>query len=466
ITEQRNIQNMLLESEEKFRTLTETTSAAIFFYQGEQFNYVNQAMERITGYSREELERMRFSEIVHPDHREMVRQRAITRQQQVQEAQKIESLGRLAGGIAHDFNNLLGIILGYSERLSNTKEGTTKQLQDVKAIHTAAQRGTSLVRQLLTFARKTDVAFEEMNVNSVVDELGKLLKETFPRNIAFEVDTDPSVPRIIADANQIHQAALNLCVNARDAMPAGGTLILKTETVSGADLRKRFPEAHEDFYACISVTDTGIGMNDQIRSKIFEPFFSTKEHSRGTGLGLAVVYGIVNTHHGIIDVASEHGKGATFSLYFPIPQSVTPTFMAEEQKMPEVSGGSETILVVEDEELLLELVQSLLESIGYNILIAKNGKEAVELYRDRKDHIDLVLTDLGLPKLGGWEASLQIKAINPKVKVVVATGYLDPAQKQEMMDTGIEEFVQKPYLATELTAKVREMLDAKKKLQS
>ncbi len=774
ITEQRNIQNMLLESEEKFRTLTETTSAAIFFYQGEQFNYVNQAMERITGYSREELERMRFSEIVHPDHREMVRQRAFTRQQgkeippryelkilnkqgatrwldmapsvvelngkkvlmgtavditerkrmeeelrrseelthrileavpggivevdkdgnvlqanieaqrslglsaldflklkisdfagkllwedgtpvdyddfpivkclktgedqdpvtlgirrpdggiswavvtavplldiatgenngavltflditgrkrtedalreseeryrkffeedltgdfiasndgcilacnpafanifgfqsvesamycnmntlfseqhafetitalllqkrkieyheavgkrldgrpvyiienliglfddsealtgvkgyvfdntahktleqQVQEAQKIESLGRLAGGIAHDFNNLLGIILGYSERLSSTKEGTTKQLQDVKAIHTAAQRGASLVRQLLTFARKTDVAFEEMNVNSVVDELGKLLKETFPRDIAFEVDTDPSIPLIIADANQIHQAVLNLCVNARDAMPAGGTLTLKTETVSGADLRTRFPETHADCYACISVTDTGIGMDEQIRSKIFEPFFSTKERSRGTGLGLSVVYGIVNTHHGIIDVASEHGKGATFSLYFPIPQSVTPTFMAEEQKKPEVPGGTETILVVEDEELLLELVQSLLESKGYNILIAKNGKEAVEIYRDRKDHIDLVLTDLGLPKLGGWEASLQIKAINPKVKVVVATGYLDPAQKQEMMETGIEEFVQKPYLATELTAKIREMLDAKRK---
>jgi len=386
-----------------------------------------------------------------------------TLEQQVQEAQKIESLGRLAGGIAHDFNNLLGIILGYSERLSSTKEGTTKQLQDVKAIHTAAQRGASLVRQLLTFARKTDVAFEEMNVNSVVDELGKLLKETFPRDIAFEVDTDPSIPLIIADANQIHQAVLNLCVNARDAMPAGGTLTLKTETVSGADLRTRFPETHADCYACISVTDTGIGMDEQIRSKIFEPFFSTKERSRGTGLGLSVVYGIVNTHHGIIDVASEHGKGATFSLYFPIPQSVTPTFMAEEQKKPEVPGGTETILVVEDEELLLELVQSLLESKGYNILIAKNGKEAVEIYRDRKDHIDLVLTDLGLPKLGGWEASLQIKAINPKVKVVVATGYLDPAQKQEMMETGIEEFVQKPYLATELTAKIREMLDAKRK---
>lgn len=385
-------------------------------------------------------------------------------EQQVQEAQKIESIGRLAGGIAHDFNNLLGIILGYSERVLNARESASNYLQDVKAIRTAAQRGANLVKQLLTFARKTSVAFEEMNVNSIVDELGKLLKETFPRTIALEIDVDPSVPLITADANQIHQAVLNLCVNARDAMPGGGTLTLKTETVSGANLRTRFTEAYAEFYACIRVTDTGVGMGEEIRKNIFEPFFSTKERGKGTGLGLAVVYGIVNTHRGIIDVTSEQGKGATLSLYFPIPESRYHSTMTEELRRPEAAGGSETILVVEDEEMMLELVQSLLESKGYRILTAQDGKAAVEIYKQHQDEIDLVLTDLGLPKLGGREACQQMRALNPKLNVIVATGYLDPAAKEQMIESGIEEFVQKPYHATELTTKVREILDARRKM--
>lgn len=382
-------------------------------------------------------------------------------EQQMQETAKIEGLGRLAGGIAHDFNNLLGIILGYTERLSNDSENNPRTIQDVKAIHIAAQRGANLVRQLLTFARKTDVSFEEMNVNSIVDELGRLLKETFPRNIVLKVQSEAAMPPIIGDVNQIHQAVLNLCVNARDAMPAGGTITLKTETVTGFMLREKFPDAQADFYANISVTDTGNGMDEEVRSKIFEPFFSTKGPGKGTGLGLAVVHGIVNSHHGIIDVISSRGKGTIFNLYFQVALSTPRTARTEDLEEQEVPGGAETILIVEDEELLRELLQGLLESKGYNILTAEDGEQAVAIFKEHYERIDLVLSDLGLPKLGGWEACQEMKKINPNIKVVIASGYLDPTAKQDMVQGGVHEFVHKPYLAKELTAKLREMLDAR-----
>ena len=379
-------------------------------------------------------------------------------EQQVQEAQKLESIGRLAGGIAHDFNNLLGIILGYSERLLRSQPAASPVAGDVNAIHTAAQRGANLVRQLLTFARKTSVEFDDVNVNTIVDELLRLLRETIPRNIALRVDLDSRLPVIVADANQIHQAVLNLCVNARDAMPDGGVLTLRTRHVNGTDMRQRFAEAEADAYVCISVSDTGIGMGEDVRARIFDPFFSTKEPGRGTGLGLAVVHGIVKTHHGFVDVASEHGKGATFSLYFPMRLPQVPPMVQKNQEQV-IPGGTETILVVEDEDLLLELVQSLLEFKGYTVLTASNGKMAVDVYAHHQKEIALVLTDLGLPELGGWEACQQMRVINPKLKIIVASGYMDPAAKQEMVDGGINAFVQKPYLATEISAKVREILD-------
>ncbi len=378
-------------------------------------------------------------------------------EQRLQETAKIEGLGRLAGGIAHDFNNLLAIILGYSERLAKSKEG--KVVKDAMAIGTAAQRGANLVKQLLTFARKTDVSFEEMNVNAVVDELARLLKETFPRNIELQIALDPTLPLIIGDSNQIHQAVLNLCVNARDAMPSGGTLTLKTEIVAGSGLRTAFPEASASYYAGILVSDTGSGIAEEVRAKIFEPFFSTKGRDRGTGLGLAVVYGIVNAHRGFIDVRSAAGEGSSFELYFPIPHSPIEDRALEVEQQRDLPGGKETVLLVEDEDLLRELVESLLKGKGYTVLTATNGEEAIQTFRENQDTVNLVLTDLGLPKLDGWTACKRIKAMNPHVRIIVASGYLDPEAKQEMVNGGVHEFVHKPYLATELTARVREVLD-------
>ncbi len=380
-------------------------------------------------------------------------------EQQMRETVKIEGLGRLAGGIAHDFNNLLGIILGYTERLAGNSKSDQRTIQDVKAIQIAAQRGANLVRQLLTFARKTDVAFEEMNVNSIVEELGKLLKETFPRNIVLKVESEIGMSPIIGDTNQIHQAVLNLCVNARDAMPSGGTIILKTETVTGFMLREKFPDAQADFYASISVKDSGSGMSEEVRSKIFEPFFSTKSPGKGTGLGLAVVHGIVNSHQGIIDVISSPGKGTIFNLYFPVTLTTARASNSEPGEEKIIPGGAETILIVEDEELLRELVQTMLKAKGYNVLVAGDGEEAVAVFREHYRQVHLVLSDLGLPKLGGWEACQEMKKINPNIKLVIASGYLDPTSKQEMLLGGVTEFVHKPYLAGELTAKLREMLD-------
>jgi two-component system cell cycle sensor histidine kinase/response regulator CckA len=227
------------------------------------------------------------------------------------------------------------------------------------------------------------------------------------------------------------------------------------------------PGAQDEAYACLSVSDTGVGMDEQIRGKIFEPFFSTKERTKGTGLGLAVVYGIVNSHHGFVDVASQPGQGSTFRLYFPIPTSSTAPIVHDEPRANEASGGNETILVAEDEEALRDLVQALLESKGYTILTASDGEQAVVLFEEHRDGIDLVLTDLGLPKLDGWSACKQMIALKPHVKVIIASGYLDPEMKQEMVArNSIIEFVHKPYLPTELMSTVRSLLDRTQALEA
>lgn len=379
-------------------------------------------------------------------------------EQQVLEAAKLEGLGRLAGGIAHDFNNLLSIILGYADRLMSAPDVPAAQMGDVRAIFTAARRGANLVKQLLTFARKAQVAFEEMDVNDVLEELARLLRETFPRTITLELLAGLDLPLINGDHNQIHQAVLNLCVNARDAMSSGGILKLESFTLPGDTLQQRFPEASAPYYVGISVSDTGRGMDTETRRRIFEPFFTTKELGRGTGLGLAVVHGIVQAHGGLIDVESAVGSGTTFTLFFPALARTEP-HQSQEHTLREAAGGSETILLVEDEELLRDLVQSMLTSKGYTVLTARDGQEAVQLFMQRRNEIQLVVTDLGLPRLGGWEAARIMLKERPDLPVVIATGYLDPEAKQTMAEGGVREFIHKPYQGQELTHTIREILD-------
>jgi len=520
ILERERAETALRQSEEKYRTLFEGSKDVIFISTPEgKFLDINPAGVELFGYSsKEELMRSNIVQdlFCRPADREKYQQalmnqgyvkdfeltlrrkdgekvtviestnvvcdergrvvayrgiiRDVTEQKRLEQeliqSQKMESIGTLAGGIAHDFNNILAIILGYASRLkkgifpegqSQPSDGHTRLSQSIDEISKAVQRGARLVQQLLTFARKTDVLFEPVNVNSTAEELIKMLAETFPKTITFSLKQDMQVPLIVADASQLHQALLNLCVNARDAMPNGGILAITTSTVTNRVVRQKFPEASADRYASISVHDTGIGMDETTRIRIFEPFFTTKELGKGTGLGLAVVYGIVKNHNGFIDVESEPGRSTTFTLYLPVTQRAY--HLAEKEELDEISGGTETLLVVEDEESLLRLVKGLLQEKGYQVFTARDGLEAVETYNKHRDEIALVFADMGLPILGGWEAFLKMKELNPSVKVVFGSGYLDPNAKSELLKLGAKDFLQKPYTPDTILRRIREVLE-------
>jgi PAS domain S-box-containing protein len=383
-------------------------------------------------------------------------------QQQLIQAQKLESLGTLASGIAHDFNNILGIILAYSSLLGKIKMGSEKYSESLNAITNAVQRGAALVRQILTFARKTDILFEPMSLLELVNEVLSMLNQTFPKTIIFRKNIEKDIPYISADRTQIYQALLNLCVNARDAMPNGGCITLTIEKRTGEQIREQFPTANQDSYLCTSVTDTGEGMDETTRSRIFDPFFTTKEKGKGTGLGLSVVFGVVQTHHGFIDVESEPGKGTTFRLYLPVSQTVEPIRVEEGQTITEeILGGTETLLVVEDEKALSELVRHLLETKGYKVHTAQDGNEAIEVYKRYKEEIDIVLTDMGLPGMVGAEVFKKLKEINPNVSVIFCSGSNEANIKSELYKAGAKGFIQKPYDTNELLRKLREVLDEK-----
>jgi len=380
-------------------------------------------------------------------------------QQELIQSQKLLSIGTMAGGIAHDFNNILAIILGYSSLLHSIKDNPEKFSNGVTAIRQAVDRGAGLVRQILTFARKTDISFEPLSVSELVKELVSMLQQTFPKIITFNTSIEKHLPYIKADQTQIHQALLNLCVNARDAMPDGGEISLAIEKVTGENLRRRFPSAANPWYIRLSVSDTGMGMDEATRSQIFDPFFTTKEKGKGTGLGLSVVYGIVQAHHGFVNVESTLEHGTTFHLYFPVPQESSAALESREQVAEQISGGNETILLVEDETLLLDMVQILLESNGYTVFTAKDGEEAVNVYQQHTHEIALVISDMGLPKLTGVSEFEQMKEINPAVKIIFASGFFEPDSKAKLENAGAKGFLQKPYVIEEVLLKIRKALD-------
>ncbi len=379
---------------------------------------------------------------------------------QLRQAQKMESVGTLAGGIAHDFNNILSIILGYTSLLKRGRIDPTKMVESLDAITKAAQRGSTLVRQILTFARKTEILFESVNLNELIGDLGKLLSETFPKTVVFKLELEDQLPSIVADSNQMHQIFLNLAVNARDAMPAGGTLTLRTETLPASSINGRYPDAPPTEFVHVAVSDTGMGMDEFTKSRIFEPFFTTKGQGQGTGLGLAVVYGIVNSHKGYIEVESSPGNGTTFHMFFPVQMRRFDQPLLNDASLEEAPGGTETILVAEDEKSLLDLVQGLLQSKGYRVIPAADGQEAMDLFEEHRGEIALVLTDIGLPRLSGWEVCRRINQMNAETKIVVASGYLDPQAKSELGNSAARDFIHKPYLPEEVLTRIRGVLDA------
>jgi CheY-like chemotaxis protein len=278
---------------------------------------------------------------------------------------------------------------------------------------------------------------------------------TFPKTITVDLDLAENLPHIAGDKTQVHQALLNLCVNARDAMPDGGSLSIRTSVVQRESIADRYSDAIADCYAVVRVTDTGVGMDESTRQRIFEPFFTTKEIGRGTGLGLSVTYGVVVAHHGFADVESQIGKGSTFSLYFPCLPAGDGFDDREGLPAELAAGGDETILVVEDEPDLLGTLASLLTSKGYNVLTATDGSQAVDIFKRRIGDIDLLLTDIGLPKLDGWEAYKSIRAISPNTRVIFASGYFEPQKRAEMMQSGLRHFVDKPYHIEHILREIR-----------
>lgn len=377
---------------------------------------------------------------------------------ELRQAHKMDSLGTLAGGIAHDFNNLLAIITGYAE-LSQQGNQTPASLQhNLREIHTAAHRAVSLVRQILTFSRKTDVRFTPVDLNRLTNDLVTLLKATFPRTVSFEIDLRDRLPPLFADQSQLQQIVLNLCVNARDAMPSGGTISLATNVEAGADLQRLGADPTRN-YSSFKVTDTGNGMSADVRSRIFEPFFTTKQNNGGTGLGLAVVYGIVVAHHGFIDVASTPGSGSTFSVYLPLAENtvIAPPKIANH----EFPRGTESLLIVDDEEALRVLLTTALSHKGYKTQTAGTGLEAIERVSDKTLHFDLVLLDLNMPGANGIEVLRVIRERRPFLKVLIISGHITAQTRAECEQLGHCDFVQKPYTLDGIGRELRRQLDGR-----
>ena len=374
---------------------------------------------------------------------------------QLRQAQKMESLGTLAGGIAHDFNNIIAVINGYAE-FAMLNAGDTDSLQkSVREIKRAAQRASGLVRQILTFSRKAEVRFSALDLNQLSQDLVTLLAETFPRNITFTLTFDKYLPPLLADQNQLQQIVLNLCVNARDAMPSGGTITLATTLVEGSALPPSVQTGRP--YACLAVTDTGTGMTPAVRARIFEPFYTTKPVNQGTGLGLAVVYGIVASHEGTIEVVSAPGAGSTFKIYLPLVDNVViaPTVA----KSTDFPGGTESILVVDDEAPLRLLLEAAFIRKGYKVASAHDGLDAIEKIAEPDRKIDAVLLDLNMPGANGVEVMRVIRATRPHLKVMILTGHLTPAACKDFEKLGQKHFVKKPYTLDELGRRLRELLD-------
>jgi len=369
--------------------------------------------------------------------------------EQLQQAQKMEAIGTLAGGIAHDFNNMLQGILGYASLLKFKIPPTDPIYKPLDVIEKTAERAAELTRQLLGFARKGKFFVETLNMNDLVFEVIKLITRTFDRAIEIRTDLSGNIWNIEGDKGQIENVILNLCVNARDAMPSGGILSIKTFNKEVKEGELPYSWAIPGRYVVLRVEDTGIGMDPETMKHIFEPFFTTKETGKGTGMGLAMVYGVVKNHNGFITVESEVGKGSVFTIYLPAVEKVL-----EERKVETECPirGTGTILVVDDEEPIRALLRDSLTGLGYNIIEAQNGKEAIEIVKTRGGTIDLVILDLIMPVMGGEETLARLKEIAPHIKVIIATGFGVSESLQDVFrNKGVEGFINKPFNITELS---------------
>jgi two-component system cell cycle sensor histidine kinase/response regulator CckA len=372
----------------------------------------------------------------------------------------MESIGRLASGVAHDLNNLLTPILGFGGLLLDDFSPDDPRKGSVQQIVRAAEKSRDLVRQLMAFGRKQVLEFRPLDLNAVVTEFEKLLRHTLHEDIALEVIPAPSIPAVLGDIGQLEQVVMNLAVNAQDAMPAGGRLTIET---SVADLDAVYAKAHSGVtlgrYVLLAISDTGSGMDAEIQEHIFEPFFTTKEKGKGTGLGLATVYGIVKQHGGNIWVYSEPGKGTTFKIYLPAVETAAEPVEVEHVIPAEDLCGTETILLAEDDALIRSLAQGILEHQGYTVLSADNGRAALSVLANHDGPVQLLLSDVVMPETNGRELLASISRDYPAMKVLYMSGYAENVIAHHgVLDAGVQ-FIQKPFTVQALAVRVRQTLD-------
>jgi PAS domain S-box-containing protein len=390
-------------------------------------------------------------------------------ERQLTHAQKMESIGMLAGGVAHDFNNLLAGIMGYASLIKIQAPAENVFHEYAQIIEQSALRGSELTHKLLAFARGGKYMIENVNLNEIADEVLSILKHTIEKKIVIVKDLEPDLRFVKADASQINQVLLNLCVNARDAMTGAGkdeyrltirtfNIYLEKQSFAMGDV------CPAGAYVGIEVSDTGTGVSPMILPRIFDPFFTTKEKGQGTGLGLSMVYGIIKNHDGYIDVKSEPTIGTSFAIYLPAVKSEVEdkdaaTIGQLREEIDEVAGGSETILLIDDEKFIRDLGKIFLKNKGYKVLEAADGEEGIVVYQNNHDEIDLVLLDMIMPNKSGSEVYYELVKINPDVKVIIVSGFSLDNEARQLLQAGVISFIQKPYQSHKLLQVIREALD-------
>ncbi|MCF8032471.1 MAG: PAS domain S-box protein [Desulfarculaceae bacterium] len=517
--ERKKAQAALRESEERFRHLFDSISDLIYTHDDQGcLLSVNQAVVRTLGYSREELIGRTLGEFMRPEHRRIFMEqylptlrregqaegvallagkdgsghyveyrnllvakdgvpyvsgsgREITQriqaerelkelQERLIQAQKMEAVGNLASGIAHDFNNILQGIGGYVELLGTVPAGDQSGKKYLGEVESAVGRAAELVRRLLTFGRKGQAELKPVDLNREVAQAVKILERTIPKMIKIETTLSEEAKVILGDATQLEQVLMNLATNARDAMPQGGRLQISTDN---ADLTEEFCRTHPGVepgeYVLLRVQDNGLGMDRETVRHVFEPFYTTKGPGTGTGLGLFTVYGIVESHGGYINCDSTPGQGSEFTIYLPAASGGVILLEPEEDMDAPVTGGRETILLVDDEEAILEVVRDVLRQYGYAVLTADSGEGALEMFCDGPGQVDLVILDLGMPGMGGGNCLRRMLETESEAKIVVATGYAGSDKRGEMLEAGARRFITKPYRLDDLLRTVRQVLD-------
>ncbi|MCJ7812095.1 PAS domain S-box protein, partial [bacterium] len=513
ITERKRTENVFRESEKRFRSLVENSFTGIFILDDDlRYVYVNNEFVRILGYSREEIINQDFRKFINGKTLELV-MNFIERQKegievpvedkveiiskdgekrkvvlivssikdlmgnvqimaqilditehkkleaQLLHAQKMEAIGILAGGIAHDFNNLLTAIRGCADMALFEVDASHPVCRDLKEIQSASERAAELTRELLLFSRKQPMKFVSMNLNVIIDHLYKIIMRLIGEDIKVYTDFNPKLWVINADKGTLEQVVMNLIVNARDAMPHGGKIMVKTEnTILNRSCKKVFPETKSGSFVVLSVTDTGIGMDKETIQHAFEPFFTTKGIGKGTGLGLSVVYGIVREHGGWINVYSEPGQGSTFKIYFPAV-FVKPLIETKEiMSMKKLQGNGERILVVEDERHIRELAHKILYKYGYHVFLSETLAEARRVFKLEKGHFNLIFSDVVLPDGNGIELADELLGNDPKLRILLSSGYTDHKSQWPVIQERGFQFLEKPYTLYALLGAIQQAI--------